>query len=198
MNCPPIIFPEKELRAEAGRPPLAAMALACARVQNVYEEAVRKNPSNLMRIRMAERGIPPAMALANRLLSQIDPEEGLGQQMLAHDLVPGLPNAKLLKTFGRADPSVEDPQAAWERWAAGLLGLNGHTINDAAQAAMMLPVVFIGCRPSWKRGAAAALWKLCWASSPFDPPRRWAASKSDDTSRKLRVPRSSARRVAYA
>lgn len=186
----PIVFPERPLREKLGRPPLSAVAWGLAKVQKADPD-----PAALMRIRMAERSIPPALALAIRLLREIDPEEGLGTAVRAHGLVPGLENAGQLDRFAVEDPSPENPQATWERWAAGLMGLSGHTVDDAGRVGRMLAVIEIGCRPAWRQGPAGALWTMCWERSPFPPPPGWAPEPAPPR-RALRAPRP--RKVAYA
>lgn len=186
----PIVFPERKLRAAAGKPPLSALVWGCAKVQKVEPD-----PMALMRIQMAERSIPPALALALRLRQDIDPEKGLGSVMRKHGLVPGLANAGQLDELGGEEPSPDNPQAAWERWAAGLMGLSGHDVDEAGRAARMLAVIEIGCRPAWRQGYAGALWTMCWERSPYPPPPNWAPHKPLKY-RSLRAPQP--RKVAYA
>ena len=200
-----MVYPEPRIRAQQGLPPLSAVVAACARKEGVYESCVKGNLVALMRIRMAERGVPPAIPVATRLLTQIDPEKGLGTQLRKHLLVPGLSGMKALDTFADALPTPADPQACWERWAAGLIGLKGYTLKDSTDSALLLPSVFIGCRPSWRRGPVAAMWQLCWASSRFPPPPGWAPEKNRQSPRRraLRAPAprglvTRARRKAYA
>ena len=169
-----IEFPAADIRRQLRRPPLGALAWAVCKVEGRDKSLLTgRNRISLTRIRLAENSIPPALATAWTRLAEFGSAEGLGRDVRRFGLLPGAQGERFLTQFAENPPktSVQD---AWERWAAGLLGLRGFTIDDAAKASELLLPITVGCRPSWLRGKQAELWKQCWAQAQVSPPPYWS------------------------
>ena len=171
MNAP-IEYPTPEIRQQRGRPPLGALAWAVAKSEQADKRLCARDRVAFARVRLAERSVPPALATAWARLGQIPLTEGLGVGVRRFALLPGASGERFLQQFGEGDPKT-DIQNAWDRWAAGLLRLRGFTLDDAAEAARVLIPVTVGCRPAWRHGPRAELWKQCWRNAPFPPPPHW-------------------------
>lgn len=168
-----VVFPTHQDRATAGFPPLSATAWAAAKFAGDEQRLRTQDQVAFLRVRLAEQRTPPAIPTARGMLGGQHPTRELGRAMRQHGLLPGGRGERFISTFGQARP-CEGAQAAWERWAAGILTLNGYTLVDAAEAGRHLAAILIGCRPPWLSGKPADIWRACWQASAIQPPRGWA------------------------
>ena len=186
-----IEFPTPESRLAIRRPPLAALVWAICKsdpslpfneqslTSPCKTDAPGSGPISFARIRMAEQNIPPALATAWARASMFATSDGLGLQVRRFGLLPGGAGERFLQSFAK-NPPGESAQDAWERWAAGLMQINGMDLDDASLASALLLPIRIGCRPSPLNGKKAAMWKRCWEKSPVSPPPYWTSNQETD------------------
>ena len=168
-----VVFPTPQARVAVGFPPLSANAWAVAKTAGEDNRLRSTSQLAFIRVRLAEQQTPPALVTARGLLGTVPPERELGRAVRKFGLLPGGNGERFISSFGLADPD-ESLQSAWDRWAAGILNLNGLTMRDATDAARHLAPIVIGCRPPWLGGKPADIWRECWQSSAVHPPREWA------------------------
>ena len=179
-----LAWPFPAVRKRLNRPPLAPLAYAAAKESGaVHHEDAR---FRLMRVRLAEIGVPPHPGLAMRLCASQDPTEGLGARRLACGLAaPGDANWHFVERAGEAflPPGVRDTgemraQWLWEQWAHAVMRTLPRSLAwESARELAVLGIGLVGLGVADTRGPEgqnrqprATIIEAVWATSPWPRP----------------------------